>query len=81
MKGLSKSRLIMSLAMMSVLMSDPYYSERTVTTPKYPTTNKHNLPLWRVGKHKVFAKNENDALKYAKKRGLWDGISKPVLIK
>jgi len=46
-----------------------------------PKRSAYNLPQFKVGKHLFYAKNEKDALKYAKKRGMWDGFSMPVLVK
>ena len=34
-------------------------------------TKPHSLPKWKVGEYIIFAKNEKDAIKYAKKRGIW----------
>lgn len=38
-------------------------------TKPYP--GNKSLPRWKVGENFIFAKNEKDAIKYAKKRGLY----------
>ena len=45
-----------------------------------PKRSIYNLPQFKVGKHLFYAKNEKDALKYAKKRGMWDGVSQPIRV-
>lgn len=52
-------------------------SSKIESSPKRST---YNLPQFKVGKHLFYAKNEKDALKYAKKRGMWDGVSQPVRV-
>lgn len=52
----------------------------TVTGTGHHKSFKTDLPTWIIGKHKIHAKNPKDALKYIKKRGLWDGKSYPMRI-
>jgi hypothetical protein len=56
------------------------YRKQTITTPSVPQISHYNLPKWKVGKHYIYAKNAKDALKYAKKRGLWNGKSCPITV-
>ena len=80
-----KSRLphigFMYLALaMNYVYNDPFGSKKTITIPKSSVHQEYSLPLWKVGKHKIYAKNSKDALKYTKKRGLLDGVSMPIAI-
>lgn len=70
----------LALMMMASAMMNPLFKHQTITTPNSPQRNDYNLPKWKVGKHYIYAKNAKDALKYAKKRGLWDGKSYPLSI-
>lgn len=58
-----------------------YNSNRLLGTDNKSTKSHYDLPTWKVGKHLIHAKNSKNALKYIKKRGLWDGESLPILIK
>lgn len=69
----------LTLLFMGGVMMNPFNSKETIITPKSPVKQTYSLPMWVVGKYKIFAKNEKDALKYAKKRGLWDGVSQPKM--
>ena len=46
------------------------YRESPKGTGK-PLREKNTLPVWKVGRGRVHARNEREAVKYAKKRGLW----------
>ena len=51
------------------------YRESPKGTGK-PIREKNTLPVWKVGKGTVHARNEREAVKYAKKRGYWfDGAT------
>lgn len=43
---------------------------RKGASPK-PYQKPKSLPRWKVGETIIYAKNEKDAIKYAKKRGVW----------
>lgn len=80
---MKKPLTLLAGMMMAQALINPYsnlYSKQTVTTPKGSIRSTYNLPLWTVGKHKIYAKNPKDALKYAKKRGIWDGKSYPMRV-
>ena len=65
-----------AFAMLAGMMSDgnPYYSGRPADTSK-PYPRNADLPKWDYDGHKIFAKDEATAIKYAKKRGLYkEGI-------
>ena len=54
-------------------MGNLYGTPRTDNTKPYPQAK--SLPKWKVGETIIHAKNEKDAIKYAKKRGVWkDGM-------
>lgn len=38
-----------------------------------PYPKKTSLPAWKIGEYIIHARNEKDAIKYAKKRGLYNG--------
>lgn len=70
----------LALMMMGSAMMNPLFKYQTVTTPLFLQRSEYNLPKWKIGKHYIYAKNVKDALKYAKKRGMWDGVSQPVKV-
>lgn len=63
----------------ALMMTDPYRNYGSYSRVNNTPSFKADLPLWQVGKSKIYAKNQKDAIKYAKKRGLWDG-SEPIKI-
>lgn len=76
---MSMKKVIMQAAAFAMLasagvMDNPYGTPRFDNTKPYPKSK--SLPKWKVGDSIIHAKDENTAIKYAKKRGLWkDGMA------
>lgn len=63
----------LALAMAAMSQGNNLYAERTSSQKQYPK-NK-DLPKWDYDGHRIFAKDEATAIKYAKKRGFYkEGI-------
>lgn len=60
--------LAMAMAAAAGMTDSPFQHLPVDNTPPYP--KPYSLPKWDVGGNTIFAKNEKDAIKYAKKRGL-----------
>jgi len=69
MSGIKK---LLSLAAFAALAADNsfYMSEPRIDNTK-PYNKGKSLPRWKVGENTIYARNESDAIKYAKKRGLY----------
>ena len=68
--SLKQQILMAALYAAATPWGDPLYDTRRRENSKpYPAPK--SLPRWDVGGHIIYAKNEKDALKYAKKRGLF----------
>lgn len=70
------------LAMLAILGAMIYRDARptlpkdTTYRPKSETGGRYNLPKWDFEGNIIFARNEKEAVKRAKKRGHWrDGMS------
>lgn len=66
-----------SLYLLAGMMAMAAQGDRIFDTPKrqsryIPTRSNKDLPAWKVGGHVIHAKDEKTAIKYAKKRGLWN---------
>lgn len=78
-KSISKHYLLAMAMAAAAGMCDSSFQHLPVdNTPPYP--EKKSLPKWDVGGHTIYAKNEKDALKYAKKRGLFEDGMQAVRI-
>ena len=72
--SLKQQLLMAALYAAATPWDHPLYATRRREKPK-PEPAPKSLPRWDVGGHVIYAKNEKDALKYAKKRGLFkDGM-------
>lgn len=64
--------LLLTLALAMAAQGDPsIYAPEKLPDNSKPYPKNKSLPAWDVGGHIIYAKNEKDALKYAKKRGLF----------
>lgn len=64
----------LALAMAAMSQGNNLYAERKSSQKQYPK-NK-DLPKWDYDDHRIFAKDEATAIKYAKKRGFYkEGIT------
>ena len=50
---------------------NPQPPKDTTYRPEAETSGRYNLPKWNVGDSVIFARDEKEAVKRAKKRGLW----------
>ena len=67
-----------ALAMAAMSQGNNLYAEKTSSQKQYPK-NK-DLPKWDYDGHRIFAKDEATAIKYAKKRGFYKEGIVPVRI-
>lgn len=71
---MSFKKIALLTIMMAAGMGSPFMYSGERRRPAEPKPEK-GLPRWNVGGHVIYAKNEKDALKYARKRGLYrDGM-------
>ena len=77
--SMKKYLALAAFAALAAGSSGYFDSPRVDNSNPYP--KKASLPKWKVGENYIFAKNESDAIKYAKKRGLYhDGdVAKKVI--
>lgn len=65
----------LALAAMMAMAAEPnnvhFNYHHVNNTPLYRPGK--GLPAWKVGKYIIHARNEKDVIKYAKKRGLYNG--------
>ena len=59
------------LGAMAAESNEHFYYHHVDNTPQYRPGK--GLPAWKVGENIIHARNEKDAIKYAKKRGLYNG--------
>ena len=70
--NMMNKKLITVLAMFlatGITTNSPYKVSQKRSSDLYPRSG--DLPRWSVGGKILYAKNEHDAIKYAKKRGLY----------
>lgn len=72
-----KSRILLTALAMAALTQGCYVPPKDKTyRPKHSTSGRYNLPLWDFEGQPVYARNEKEAIKRAKKRGYWrEGMS------
>lgn len=67
---MKKYLALAALMAMAVESNNGHFNYRHVdNTPSYRPGK--GLPAWKVGENIIHARNEKDAIKYAKKRGLY----------
>lgn len=72
MKGMKGYLALAALMAMAAESNNGHFNYRHVdNTPSYRPGK--GLPAWHVGEYIIHARNEKDAIKYAKKRGLYNG--------
>ena len=69
--SMKKYLALAALAAMAAESNEHFNYRHVDNTPSYKPGK--GLPAWGVGKYIIHARNEKDAIKYAKKRGLYNG--------
>lgn len=62
---------ILAMSALFAMGAQNYFDTSFRTMVPERNAAKSNLPAWKIGESVIHARNERDAVKYAKKRGVW----------